>query len=180
MIALLGTLFLAAAQAADPASCAQVSETPETFLVAWISPMGEHTSRRETMEVVRVADLRRWIREEGADQGRLLQALGLVKKADSARAAMRHKISFFDVHRDWLCRPIVGELPGTDVLGITTCGEPDQKPKQWLRPKGFSGCGYTVDRATGGQGFDVMRIPWESAQSRGFCMMPLGRFLDGA
>ena len=66
-----------------------------------------------------------------------------------------------------------------DASGILSCDERGAKPIRAHR-YGYSGCGYTLDTGASSRGLDVYRVPWTSASSYGFCVMPLERFLGGA
>lgn len=180
---LLGLLLaiLLPAQASPTAgnpACQPVADVPDHFQVAWVAPVGQRVRARTELEVVRVRDLREWIHENGADQPRLLQALGLIgRKTDSRRATGDWMVTLFDVQRDWLCRPMAGAPPGEKLAGVPAC--PDPTPDRAHR-RGYTGCGYTLDTGASTRGLDVFRITWSAASTEGFCVMPMSRFLSGA
>ena len=75
------------------------------------------------LEVVRVSDLRAWIRDEGTDVGRLLQGLGMAPRNPGRRVDQDWKITLFDVRSEWMCRPLEGSAGGEDASGILSCDE---------------------------------------------------------
>ena len=172
MISLL--LLLVSAFACEP-----LADAPESFQVAWVSPISRSVRARAWLEVVRVTDLRAWIHERGTDPVRLLQGLGMVGRKPKARAHKPYKVTLFDVKRDWLCRPVSDKEPGTDVSGVAVCEAPQHKGL-CRHKKGYTGCGYTLDTESSIRGLDVFRVRWEVASALGFCVMPLERFLSGA
>ena len=131
------------------------------------------------MEVVRVSDLRAWIRTNGADTARVLQGLGMAPRNAARKASKGWKVTVFDVRAEWMCRPLEGKPAGEDRAGVVSCSEKAAKPTMGHK-KGFSGCGYTLDTGSSTRGLDVDRVTWEAAASYGFCVMPLDRFLGGA
>jgi hypothetical protein len=177
MISLMAALI--AAPAAHAQACQALTEAPESMQVAWVSRAGARVGGGHTLEVVRVADLRQWVRTEGTDVGRLLQGLGMAPRDSTRKARKDWKITLFDVQSSWLCRPLEGEPPGQDALGVLSCDERDAKA---VRPNryGYSGCGYTLDTGASSRGLDVFRVDWSTASAWGFCVLPLERFLGGA
>lgn len=181
---LLGAAILGAALAAPPPAlaaqtnaCSALADVPDAMQVAWISPMKKTVGTNTWLEVVRVQDLRAWVRAQGADQLRLLQGLGLA----NAKGRGRHvkgdwKITIFDVKSDWVCRPVEDSPAGKDLLGAPVCENPSAVGPR----RGYSGCGYAVDGLNAGRGLDVFRMRWRDASRAGFCVMPLERFLSGA
>lgn len=178
MIPILTALLLALPDARAQA-CQAVTEVPESFQVAWISRASKRVGGKTDLEVVRVSDLRAWIRDEGTDVGRLLQGLGMAPRNPGRRVDQDWKITLFDVRSEWMCRPLEGSAGGEDASGILSCDERGAKPIRAHR-YGYSGCGYTLDTGASSRGLDVYRVPWTSASSYGFCVMPLERFLGGA
>ena len=170
---LLALSLLAAAYA-----CEAVTTPPEAFQVAWVSPMGKQVGPHAELEVVRVSDLRAWIRSHGADQLRVAQALGLVGRKAKAKEP-GYKVTLFDVKREWLCRPMADGEPGAVLSSVHACEEGDVGPASGAR-KGFTGCGYSMDTNSSTRGLEVFRLEWEAAAAWGFCVMPLDRFLEGA
>jgi hypothetical protein len=158
--------------------CQVVDSLPQAVQVAWVSPVRKRVGLRGYIEVVRVADLRAFVGEQGRDPVRALQAIGAVGRKGHRGLfprARRYKVTFFDIDSPWLCRSLAGQDPGTTVAGLVVC------PKGQLRGGRFyTGCGYARDSKTDGRGLDVYRIRWRDAVRRGFCVMPLDRFLEGA
>ncbi len=175
LFALLVSLF-APAQAQ---SCGELAPLPAATQVAWISRSGRRVWGRSELEVVRVTDLRAWLRDHPADSGRLVQALGMAPRRGGRAARVPYKITIFDVQSDWLCRPVEGAALGAELGGVLACEERDARPTRHHR-KGFTGCGYSLDTASSQRGLDVMRVRWADASSWGFCVMPLDRFISGA
>ncbi len=155
--------------------CGDVTAIPKQIQVAWISPVGERTGSERYLEVVRLTDLRSWIRANQPDQTRLLQHLGLTGKRGGWRAQGRWKVTIFDVDSGWLCRPIQGAEPGETVSDMAVCHQRLQRGNHR-----FTGCGYTLDTANDERGIDHYRVQWQVAARWGFCVMPLERFLQGA
>lgn len=174
-----GGLRIAPVLAAEPApACGALGAVPDAVQVAWISPSGKTVGGGAWMEVVRVADLRTFLRAQGANQVRLLQALGMANTKGKGRAAKRdYKVTIFDVRSAWMCRPLDAGDAEKVVEGVAVCPAGQQ---QGATRRGFSGCGYTKDALTGGRGLEVYRVRWRDASSGGFCVMPLDRFLQGA
>ena len=160
-------------------ACESPVATPAQVQVAWISPVNRRAHSSTTMEVVRVQDLRAWIREHGADPVRVLQGVGVLPRSGGAGADWDWKITIFDVRADWVCRPIEDGVPGAESGGVPICDEGDSSKLRASR-YGYTGCGYTLDTAASTRGIDVFRVDWETASSQGFCVMPLERFLTGA
>jgi hypothetical protein len=152
--------------------CGELQPIPESFQVAWVSPVPATVGAGTALDVVRVADLRKWM--EGRDALHVLLGLGLAGKRDTRE----WKVTVFDVKREWLCRP-VDAVAGDDVAGIPACEEGWQRPGRGTREKAWTGCGWLADTQTGERTLDVYRIDWESAVRWGFCVLPLGRFLSG-
>lgn len=172
--------LLAAGAAAHASACEEVAAVPEVMQVAWVAPLGRRVGAATSLEVVRVSDLRALARTSGGDVGRLLQGLGILgRKARPARVERGWQVVIFDVERDWLCRPVEDGVPGEVVGGVTTCDDPDLRPRPGHR-KGWTGCGYTLDTGASTRGLDVFRVEWQAAASNGFCLMPVDRFLAGA
>ena len=153
---------------------------PETFQVAWISPVGKAVWNTETIEVVPMKDLRLWVHENEATPSEVLSYLGMRSAKAKEVEAVHYKITVFDVHRDTLCRPIKGAEPGSIQSNVAICLEKDQNLKSWTHRHGFTGCGYATNSKTNKRSLDVYRIRWMDASTMGFCVFPLARFLDGA
>lgn len=165
------------APAAHAQACEASADVPDALQVAWISPMEKKARGSSALEVVRVKDLRAWIRAQGADEARLLHGLGLTPRAGGAPVDWDWKITLFDVRAEWMCRPVEGATGGEDMGGVAACEEPDAGQIRAHR-HGYTGCGYTLDTAASTRGLDIFRVSWESASSQGFCVMPLKRFLS--
>ena len=153
-------------------ACQELSTPPDSLQVAWVSRTRKRVRARSTLSVLRVADLRAFI-QQGADATRVLQAIGLEGRRGSPRHG--YKITLFDVQADWLCRPVEYALEGEQVAGLPACPQGRQ-----VGTRRETGCGYTRDRAKGERGLDVYRILWRDAARAGFCVLPLGRFVEGA
>ena len=97
-------------------ACDEVSPVPSSLQVAWISPLSRTARSGTALEVVRVQDLRSWIRSNSSDMDRVLQALGMIDRG--ASASTEYKITIFDVQGESLCRPISAADPGEDVSGV--------------------------------------------------------------
>lgn len=161
--------------------CEPVESVPESLQVAWISPVRDRARAREFIEVVRVRDLRAWIRANSSDPVRVLQVVGMLERGElSESAGEDYKITVFDVQREWLCRPLLSATPGEDISDIAACPASEQEAADRAHRAGFTGCGYTLDTHASIRGLDVYRLPWSDASAWGFCVMPLARFLEGA
>ena len=159
-------------------ACEDVEPLPESLQVAWISPVDKTVRGGTWLEVVRVRDLRRWVRANSADPARVLAAMGMIERGESLRE--EYKITIFDVQSAWLCRPISEGVPGEDVLGAPVCEERADRPVSRQHSDGFTGCGYSLDTYSSVRGLDVYRVQWSEASAWGFCVLPIGRFLEGA
>lgn len=177
------SLALAAALAVTPTAsaqaCAAPAAVPTSTQVAWISRRSRRVPGQQVIEVVRVADLRAWVRDNGADEKRLVQGLGMASRKGGLAAKHPYKITIFDVQAEWLCRPIPDATDGEDSYGVAVCGDSDAKAVRHHKP-GYTGCGYSLDTAASNRGLDVFRIRWSEASAWGFCVMPLDRFITGA
>ncbi|MBN1335120.1 MAG: hypothetical protein JXB39_04110 [Deltaproteobacteria bacterium] len=175
MSLLLGAL-LAIGLAHAQEACGPLAVPPESMQVAWISPVRRRAHARTWLSVVRVADLRTWIRTRQPDQERLLQLLGIWgRRGDGPFRHHRWKITVFDVRTSLLCRPVEYASEVEWVDGVVACPSTRQ---QGVRHD--TGCGTTLDTATGERGLDLFRIRWRDAARSGFCVLPLDRFLSGA
>lgn len=176
---LVAALLFAApsVQAGATAACGALSELSGDLQVAWLSPVNKTVRSSTWLEVVRVSDLRAWVRAQGADQLRLLQGLGFANaKGRGRKVGGEWKVTIFDVGQGQVCRPVEGVAPGAPLSGAPACLEAGANGPR----KGYTGCGYARDGANGGRGLDVYRIRWRDASRAGFCVMPLERFLQGA
>ena len=173
------TALLALSLDAFAQACKEPTAVPSSTQVAWISRRSRRVPSGKVIEVVRVTDLRAWIRENGADETRLIQGLGMAPRSGGFASRYAYKVTVFDVQADWLCRPITDGTDGADSYGVAICGDSDAKPLGHHKP-GYTGCGYTLDTAASNRGLDVFRIRWSEASAWGFCVMPLDRFITGA
>lgn len=165
------------ASLAFAADCLALETPGETLQVAWVSTLGRTVGAHSGIEVVRVSELRQLVEARGRNDVAILRALGLL----GARAQLRqdYKVTVFDVDRDWLCRPM-DQDEGTTVAGMAVCPAEWQGPGPGTKRRAYTGCGYLADTDTGERTLDVWRLTWENAVSRGFCVLPLARFLGGA
>jgi len=163
---------------ATAGECQEPRSVSESLQVAWISRTSKRVGGNATLEVVRTGDHRSWLEKNGREPLRLLRGLGMVKGNRGKRKAQRGwKVTLFDVRRDVLCRAILDGVPGENKRDVVICEEPQQKPK-WGHKPGYTGCGYAMDTQTKARGLDVYRVRWADAASWGFCVLPLGRFLQ--
>jgi hypothetical protein len=139
--------------------------------VAWISPQGARASGRTWLTVVRTAELRAWTDSHDADLTRLLQGLGLRRSDEPPRRPW--KVVVFDIEPDRMCRPVATEAPGANVGGVTTCLQLARGVDGRDR-----GCGHAIDFEGDARGPDLFQIRWDDAARQGFCVLPVGRFLD--
>ena len=178
--AALAALALGVApRAARAQACQSVAEVPEGVQVAWISPVGRRVRAGATIEVVRVTELRKWVRDHGADSARLVQAVGMAPRRGGRRAQKDYKVVIFDVQAGWMCRPMGDVDAGKDVGGVIACDRAEGG-RIYLHRPGFTGCGYSLDTGASTRGLDVFRVRWSDASTWGFCTMPLERFIKGA
>ena len=180
MFTLLSFLFFACMPKKEPCS-PTLYAPPETFQVAWISPVGKVAWSNESIEVVPMKDLRLWVHENKATTADLLAHLGMISQNNKSDfPAIDYKITIFDVRRDTICRPLTEREGGVLEANVPICLENEQKPKSWTHRHGFTGCGYATNTKTGKRSLDVYRIRWLDASSMGFCVFPMARFLEGA
>ncbi|MSP54496.1 MAG: hypothetical protein EXR69_02660 [Myxococcales bacterium] len=181
-------LLLAGALRAPAQACDPLSEVPEKVQVAWLSPVRATVGAQTPMQVVRSVELQQVATAlakagtgatgDSAAQGTaVLQALGLVGPRASADPA-RWKVSFFDVSRDDLCRPMAG-VAGDARAGVPICEDNQQDRWHGTRGKSWTGCGYLADVKTAVRSLDVFRLRWSDAVRDGFCLLPLARLLAG-
>lgn len=162
--------WVVSAFASDPVMdcAAEVRDLePGKTSVMWVSPL----RRRATgwLTVVDSADLKWWIDQEQAHEGDLLHYLGL-RRTD--RVPKRpYKVVIFDVDSRDLC------LPSTEPnLSLpSACGHRKAGPE-----RGQDACGRVIDPWTGDVGMQTYRAKWRELALRGFCLLPLSRFLEGA
>ncbi len=171
MIALLWGALAWAGEAPD-CSQAAFDELSEAVSVAWVSPSGRTVGRRGRLSVVRTAELRGWLAEqERPTVGRMLQRLGLRRRERTPRRPW--KVVIFDVEPQDLCRPVAGYPDPVAMAGLVTCAPRASRPRA-----GQTGCGHTVDRATGGEGLEQYQGQWADLARNGFCVLPAERFVE--
>ena len=145
-----------------------------------MAPADERVKAGAVLEVVRVSDLRQFLRDKQADPLRMLQGLGMATRDTPPTSAADWRVTLFDVKAEWMCRPIEGGTPGEEAGAVSVCDAEDQGALDKQHADGFTGCGYTLDTGAATRGLDVYRVSWEVASSQGFCVWPLSRFMDGA
>lgn len=177
------SLFLSIAVSdADATECASVASLPQAVQIAWVSPVQEQARPKETIEVVQLQDLQRWMDAEQADAKQVLHHLGMLpKRSRRTIDPDAYKIVIFDVETDSLCRSVALSEDSTTLVieGLSACTE-RAKPAKLYSRYGYTGCGYTWDTQSQSKGLDVYRISWQDASKWGFCVLPLSRFLLGA
>ena len=175
------SLFLSIA-VSDATECASVTSLPEAVQIAWVSPVQAQARSKETIEVVQLQDLQRWMDAEQADAKQVLHHLGMLpKRSRRTIDPDAYKIVIFDVETDSLCRSVdLSEGSTTlSIEGLSVCTE-RAKPAKLYSRYGYTGCGYTWNTQSQSKGLDVYRISWQEASKWGFCVLPLSRFLLGA
>lgn len=171
--------LLATRPAAATSTCEDVVAVPPSLQVAWIAPLGRRVGASAWLEVVRVADLRAAAQRDD-DPVRLLQMLGILgRRPTEGQREKDWQVVIFDVEASSLCRPIDEVEAGVARGGVPVCHLDEVSPARGHR-KGWTGCGYSLDTGASTRGLDVFRVDWETASRRGFCLMPLSRFLEGA
>lgn len=181
MTALLLLALLGTGQArpqAEPAyrTCPEFVGLPDgaqRLSVVWISPLNRRALPRARLTVVPTRTLRTWINERDADVPRLLAGLGLRKPQRRIRRPWKAVI--FEVDADQLCRPTEGLAPTERASdGALTC------------PHGARGirarhdhCGRLVDLVSAKPSLPAYHTRWRDASTRGFCVLPLERFVRG-
>lgn len=158
----LGMLGTAMASCGDDLSAA-----PDQQSVVWISPLRKTVSAGKLVRVVPTSALRA---EKPGSVGRLLQLVGLRKKATNPRRSW--KVTVFEASSGALCRPIADADPSEFVAGLPVCTRKSGGSKR------DTGCGTTVDRASGKTGAEVYRARWRDLAPQGFCVLPLERFVE--
>jgi len=165
-LALLATL----ASASEP--CAQTPDPPPPHLsVAWISPLGRHTRANKLVDVVSTRALTTWASEHPkATPGDLLRLVDQRDKKKEPRR--RYKVVIFEVASNALCRPIQEMEEGQVFAGLPACPGGSKS-----RGQHYPLCGYTTDRNTNHAGPEVFQARWKDLAARGFCVLPIERFL---
>ena len=169
----LGLFLALPAFAQDAPTCAaDLVAPPESFSVAWISPVGQTVRAGKALPVVPTKALRGWVRRDQPSLARFLQRVGVRRSAKPPRRA--YKVVVFDVDAPrTLCRPVSAMEEGGEVAGLPVCEERLSKPRN-----GEDGCGHTLDRATGQPGLPMYRATWRDLVRNGFCVLPAEHFLE--
>lgn len=170
-----GLLF--AAFAARAWACEPLAEPPASLQVAWVSPVRATVGANAPMQVVRSTELQELAKAHSGDVAAVLRAIGLVGPR-AEPDVQDWKVSFFDVSRETLCRPVVG-VAGDMRSGVPVCEDNLQDRWRGTRGKAWTGCGYLQDVATGVRTLDVFRLRWADAVKDGFCLLPMARLLAG-
>lgn len=172
---MIAWLLLGAALAQDTCD-AKLQAPPEAAAVAWISPVRKRAHGGTWLQLNTTKDLVGWLSTHPeATPGDLLRHVGLRKRTKDPKKK-RYKITIFEVSRDQLCRPLDGLDQMTLVEGVFAC------PGGLGRATGrYEGCGVATDFNTDASGPAVYRGQWRDVARRGFCMLPLERFVaEGA
>jgi hypothetical protein len=125
------------------------------------------------VSVIPTRELRERASAAHASSGRLLQLVGARRAATPPRRSWIAVV--FDVSADHLCRPVDADRAGGERFGgVALC-------ESGARGVGLrdDDCGRLIDRATGKTALPVFRIRWRDAAARGFCALPIERFLRG-
>ncbi|MEZ4321236.1 MAG: hypothetical protein R3F61_27420 [Myxococcota bacterium] len=138
--------------------------------VVWISPLRKTVSAGRSVRVVPVSALRKAASGSTMSVGRLLQLLGEQKKARNPRRPW--KVTVFEASSGALCRPIEGAEPSAFVAGLPVCVAGQSRAS-----RNSTGCGTTVDRASGKDGVVLFRARWRDLAPQGFCVLPAERFV---
>ncbi len=152
---------------AEPPTCTALAPLPQGELVpmAWVTRAGVRVGWDGVIEVTDAAALRAWAQGADADVGRLLQRLGQRRKPVTPRRPWK-------VPPASLCRPQQGLKAGEDAAGAPACARP-------RLPGRDDGCGRAFDRAEAAPEVTLWRVRWSDAAARGFCVLPLDRWLAG-
>ena len=133
--------------------------------VVWVSPLQRRA--RGWLTVMDAGTLRQWVEQEDPDEGQFLFHLGL--RRNERTPHRRYKVVIFDTKGGDLC------LPSTqpDPLFPFACGRRGAGPES-----GQDACGRIMDPTTGEVGMPTYRGRWRELARRGYCLLPLTRFLD--
>lgn len=164
---------MAAAVGAPPTACAPVEPVdPGALSVVWIAPAARTVLPTRTLTVIPTRAVRAWIHREGADAVRLLRGLGLRRGLKPPRRPW--VVAVFEPDAGVLCRPVDDVEPDSSLGGVPVCARGS---------RGLDlhddGCGYAVDFTGSRRSLDVFRVRWRDVAARGFCVLPLERFLAG-
>lgn len=168
---MIAALLLSAALA-QPVCPGLAAPDRARLSVAWVSPLGRKVAAGTMLPVVPTAALRAWVAREGADVGRLLQGLGLRRRPETPRRP--YKVVVFDVDAGALCRPMAAQEPGVEVEGLPVCAREARGV-----PGRYDGSGCLLDMKDATYSLPVVEVTWRDAAVDGFCVLPLGRFVDG-
>jgi hypothetical protein len=165
-------LWSVAALAQEVCDVPELSEPDDALSVAWVSPLGKHARGKAWLYVVPTSDLRAFGKEADGNIGRVLQWMGMRRKAKAP--TRRYKVVVFDTTPDAICRPIEPSKEGSiePISGVRPCDE-DHRGAQGQ----YEGCGFLTDRSNGEPSIEVYRAQWNALANNGFCVLPLERFL---
>ncbi len=138
--------------------------------VVWVSPLRKTVGNGRSIRVVPMSELRSAAADGRFSVGRMLQVLGIRKKARNPRRAW--KVTVFEASTGALCRPIADAEPSEFVDGLPVC-----QPRHNRASRKDTGCGTTRDRATDRAGLEVFRATWRDLAPQGFCVLPAERFV---
>ncbi|MCB9682477.1 MAG: hypothetical protein H6733_13515 [Alphaproteobacteria bacterium] len=172
---MIAGLLLAASTALAAPSCGDLSSPGRgSTSVAWVAPASQRVLGTGWLTVVPTRALRAWIEAEQADAARLLQRLG--RRRSSRDPVRTWVVTVFEVDAGRLCRPIDEDAAGgaARVGDAAVCPHFDKKVQGTC-----DGCGRTIDRALNRPALEVFAIQWRDAAARGFCVLPIDRFLQG-
>jgi len=141
----------------------------DTQSVVWISPLGKKASAGRSLRVIPMSALREAAGNGPMSVGRMLQLIGERKHARNPKRPW--KVTVFEASSGALCRPVEGADPTEFVAGLPVC-----KAGQSGSNRRSTGCGTTVDRASGRDGVVLFRARWRDLAPQGFCVLPADRF----
>lgn len=138
--------------------------------VVWVSPLRKTVSNGRSIRVVPMAELRAAAQDGRFSVGRMLQVLGIRKKARNPRRPW--KVTVFEASTGALCRPVADAEASEFVAGLPVC-----QPRHNRATAKDSGCGTTRDRADDREGLEMLRATWRDLAPQGFCVLPAERFV---
>lgn len=151
------------------AACSpEFAAPPDTQSVVWVSRLRKTVGRNGRVHVVPLAALRK-VQKRPLTSGRMLQVLGLRKKARNPRRPW--KVTVFEASSGGLCRPVAGDET-LFVDGLPVC-----RKRESRETRSTTGCGKTVDRAGVSKGVELYVASWRDLAPQGFCVFPLERFV---
>jgi hypothetical protein len=169
----LGLMWAGLAHAARPACTVEGLSSPKPDAiqpVVWVSPLRKTVGNGRSIRVVPMAELRAAAQDGRFSVGRMLQILGIRKKARNPRRAW--KVTVFEASTGALCRPIAEAEASDFVSGLPVC-----RPRHNRASRKDTGCGTTRDRANDGKGLEMVRATWRDLAPQGFCVLPAERFV---